>query len=532
MSRSGSLAVTVLLAGELSEPSRNLDLLEIQTRAHAADSQVRVAIVPDLRNHFEEIIPVAVASGADRLVLGLHTADVPTATLQLESRKAGLDPLGIEVLNFGAYPATGQSRIDVAEWATTLILGAVARARAFPGSQPESLRPFMPKHLSRRALFSLPVLEYRAMPTIDRDRCRAAEGCRQCERACPHEAVVNVDGVLRLEKTQCTSCGRCVTACPQEAIDIPGSTVDQIHSQIAAMLQRARTNGARPHGVIYHCLNSARALERHARDHGVSLAPNWLPVTVPCLGMITSQWLLAPLTLGATAVAVLPCDNNCRSGQPGLIEEQVQFSVEFLRRLGETDERVFVLPTNGTGLVSALRDFPATGPPAAHMPLRANPLAHRSRALVLLGLSDSHQPDRVVSLEHPQSPFGIVSATEGCTLCGACASACPTRALDIEETDAGISLTFDSTACVACQQCLPVCPEHDVLHMRPSTDLQTLAAGRAVLRSDSFRHCEMCGKPIASMAMSRRVAALLDDEFASTVDVISRYCVDCRGLLS
>lgn len=52
--------------------------------------------------------------------------------------------------------------------------------------------------------------------TIDRDSCN---GCGECVRACPADAVyLDVQGKARIDQSKCTQCGDCVVACPQNAI--------------------------------------------------------------------------------------------------------------------------------------------------------------------------------------------------------------------------------------------------------------------------------------------------------------------------
>lgn len=48
-------------------------------------------------------------------------------------------------------------------------------------------------------------------------------GCGACVMACPHGAIVLVDGVARVDRSKCTGCGLCGMACPQRVIAfVPG----------------------------------------------------------------------------------------------------------------------------------------------------------------------------------------------------------------------------------------------------------------------------------------------------------------------
>lgn len=53
-------------------------------------------------------------------------------------------------------------------------------------------------------------------------RCIA---CGACVEACPHQAVVQSDGVIRTDRQRCVACGQCVDVCPTGARSLMGSRV-------------------------------------------------------------------------------------------------------------------------------------------------------------------------------------------------------------------------------------------------------------------------------------------------------------------
>lgn len=523
--------VAVLLCNTLEHPGGGLDLKDITTRLQDIDPSVHVQVVPGLLQHLAEAGRAVTHSGADRLVFGLSTGVYSRASLQLLARKAGLDPLGIEVVNLGVLTGQIQPPEAATDHALLRLSAAVAKAHAFAGSRPENLKPSVPARMSRRSLFSLPVLEYSSIPCANSSLCRVDDGCQQCVTACPHGALATIDGQIQLTKSRCTSCGICVSACPHDAMDLPGATPAQLSAEISSLLS-ADSTADRPRRILFLCHNSERALENLGQQLPFSAAPNWLPIKVPCLGILPPSWLLAPLTLGATAVGVLACNDNCRSGQSHAVEERVAFCQATLRLLGEPEERIVRLPSSDEDLIASLSSLQTSTQSPVDAPPPADPLAHRNRASVFLQLAQHSQSAPRHVLEHPESPFGVVEATDGCTLCGACTTVCPTQALMLEETEKGSSLSFESAKCVACAQCLAICPENQVLHLRRTTDLRRLVDGRVALQQDTYQRCEACGKPIASAAMSRRIVAMLGEEFRDTASIITRYCIDCRGWLS
>lgn len=521
----GELQSAVLLCADLDALGHGLDLHEVCGWLQATEPRIQARVVSDLCHRPGKIPRAAVASGVDRLVLGLCSRDYALSELQAQVRRAGLDPLGVEVVNLGAYAARVHLRPQATQKTKILLAAAVAKVRVFPGSRPENLKPLLPAVVSRRGLFSLSLLEYQTAPGIVTERCRVEHGCQICVRSCPHEALRVTNGAIRLEKPRCTGCGVCVTACPYEAVTFPGYAPAQLGSQVAALLGSAPGDLA-PRGVLFVCHNSASALQSLAQQ-GVAYRANWLPVELPCLGMVSPLWLLGCLTLGAAAVGVLPCADGCRSGRREEIEGGVAYCQEVLRLFGEGDERIRLFPATEQDLIEALDSLPEN---ARFLQISEfpDPFAYRSRARVLLQLTQGYTAE-AVSLGHPHSPFGVIEVSAGCTTCGGCATACPAGALALEQGEQDVALTFDAALCTACGQCLPACPEAGVLRLHRVTDLQQLARGRFELFQDRYRRCEACGRPIAPEGMLRRIAALLSSQPAAAVSVISRYCADCRN---
>lgn len=92
---------------------------------------------------------------------------------------------------------------------------------------------------------------FRGAPVADPGRC--PEGCRECEEACPTEAISAGKGIFRIDLGRCLFCTDCVQACPQGAI---GYTRDY------RMAVRRREDLVRESG---RGLELAAALEAKAR---------------------------------------------------------------------------------------------------------------------------------------------------------------------------------------------------------------------------------------------------------------------------
>ena len=520
------LKTLVLLCQDLASLGQGLDLAAIQAGLQDRTPAVQVQVVPDLEHRLEGLASLVQESGAARLVLGLCAGQHRTPELQAQVRKAGLDPLGVEVLDLGAWAAPVHPPSQATAQAQLLLTAAVARARAFPGSRPANVKPHLPSRLSRRALFTLSRLEYRTVPSLLARRCAAPAGCRLCAAACPRAALKAENGRITLDKLACDGCGLCVSACPREAIAFPGHAPAQLAAQIQTLLDPTVTE-LWPRGILFTCPGSTPGLARQAQWDG-ALPAGWLPVALPCLGMVLASWPLACLALGAGAVALAPCPGRCPFAQEGVIAGRVAYCRELLHLLGDDPERV--------RLVQSLADLPpllamAPQPPAIPAPLHPASPAPDAAAQVHLHLAQTAGTPTDVSLRHPHAPFGLVQVTNGCTGCGVCATACPSGALLLERSDGHLTLSFDAALCTACGQCLPVCPEaaHDVLSLERVTDLRRLAEGRVPLYEDREWRCERCGTPIAPEGMLRRIEALLGDEHATTLGMIARYCPECRA---
>ncbi|MBI2606477.1 MAG: NADH-quinone oxidoreductase subunit NuoB [Deltaproteobacteria bacterium] len=106
-----------------------------------------------------------------------------------------------------------------------------------------------------------PVLpeRYRGLPAISAANCR--DGCRECEKACPTEAITFAGGGdLRLDLGRCLFCSACEDACPTGAIRFTRDYRMVTRERAALLLGDAKT------------LELARALEeRMLRVFGRSL---------------------------------------------------------------------------------------------------------------------------------------------------------------------------------------------------------------------------------------------------------------------
>jgi len=499
--------LAIALCADL-ESTHGLDLATLAAELAELDAGAGVEVVTDLCHDPARLAELISRTAVDRLVLGLCTQPRAPHDFQAQVRKRGLDPFALELLSLaGAGPA-----------AARLLAAAAARLRAFPGSRPEQLKLrllSLEDRRSRRSLFTLPPSTYEPVASVAGAVCLGEERCGLCLSACPVGALTAVGGKAAVDRDVCVSCGICVGLCPAGAIGLPGASLAQYEAELAVLLS------AESPRILFSC--------RRAGEDDAATANGWLPVAVPCLGMVAAGWILQALAGGAVAVALRSCGEACRGGRAAEVAQRIAYCRSLLALLGEPspDERVVL----GAPLPEDVPVFPAPGGADAAGPavtLR-EPAAS---AQALLRLHRQHGSPAAQVLAHEGSPLGLVQVREEtCTACGACPTVCPTGALVLDEGGEETVLSFDPRLCIACGRCVPVCPEqdHDTLVLRRATDLAALAEGRVVLKRAASARCRRCGRPIAPRAMLDRIAGLLgEEESPELLDLVSGLCTDCR----
>lgn len=455
-------------------------------------------VVSGLCQHPERIAEVA--PDADALVLALCGNSHSTGAIQRQARRAGIDPLGVEIVDM-AEAADDPARLEV------VLAGAIARAERFPGSRPEHAKVTFPTVQTRRSLLSFSPLEYLAAPAIDAAMCTADRGCRACIDVCPQGALRIVGGSVVHDLAVCEPCGRCVTACPTGATANPAVTPSAVEAQMRAMLDPG-VGPAGPRGIVYRCQRSRR----------VEDTPDWYPVTVPCTGMLPPTWLLAPLVLGAGSVAVRRCrDSGCRLAHDAITTTRVAWCRRFLTAIGSLPQRI-------STEIEAEPDLPAMQGAAVTDPFGAG----RAAAVLLALVEATGAVD--TRFDAPDSPLGLIDVDDdACTGCGTCALSCPTGALVQQSGDGERLITFDASRCVACTTCVGRCPEaaNGAIRLTPTVDTSALRVGPAVAWRGTVARCESCGDVVAPVALLERIGALIGD---AARPAVSRQCLACRGI--
>jgi ferredoxin len=532
----GMTDVLVLLCESLSALGSGLDLSAIRGWLQERHPGVGVDVVADLCDRPGELSR-AETVGAKHLVLGVCSGGRNEVEMQYRARKAGVDPLAVERVNIGDWCVQPYSRTVAADRAKVLLSAAVARAQAFPGSRSDDVKPYLLRghqKVSRRALFTLPPIGYRPVASIAANRCDSEAGCDLCAATCPEGALAKFDGNMTLDRSACVACGVCVAECPRGAIHLPRHSPSQVEAEITELLTNSAFDASQPRALLFACQRKAPVLESLA-GKGFSHPAGWLPVTMPCAGMMTATMILQSFVLGAAAVGVVTCGGRCPWGQRERIEGRLDFCREFLRVAGHPGADVRLVEPSGSPSVLADDLTSPFGAPVrrAAASERASLSGPSAAAAVLRALSDVDGGPQEASLTHAYSPLGVVHVDgDGCTGCGSCARICPTGAISTVEEEGSASLIFDPALCTGCGLCVGRCPEQ-AMRVDRVADPASLARGRTPLWVDTQVRCDKCGAVVAPQAMLRRVEAILsrgDTYRTGVMTAIGRRCPSCRGL--
>lgn len=444
-----------------------------------------VTFVDDLCINPSQIASL-VSDDETSLVMAVHRNVVGLGAIQSAVRQLGFDPLGVGIVDLESMTENGQ--------ATLACVGGVARVSHYPGSAPEQVKLLPSERKTRRGFLSLGAPVYVGAPLIHSPTCVAGDGCRVCVTACPADALSWAGGIVDYDVNVCVACGICVTTCPMGAIQNPVADPVALEAEMRAVITESRE----PIAIRYRC-----------RDSSVNGEPGWYQIEVPCTGMLTVGWLLAPVLLGAAQSDAV----SCSAGGCGL----------------RNDQRLEMTMEDARQALEALSPYLAGPTERSHLPAGSGWLGNGSTGRVLAEMA-SGATDFSLALE--VADVGLVSINPHfCTACEMCAQVCPTDALISTVDGRGVHIEHDPQHCVACSQCVDTCPEveHGAIAMSHGFDLAEWLVGRREIRYEPTPTCEVCGEPVAPEAMLSRIEEMLGEDAAQTMALLRRRCVNCRG---
>ncbi len=126
----------------------------------------------------------------------------------------------------------------------------------------------------------------------------ACNGCGDCVKACPYNALSLENGKALLSPLACTGCGICVPACPIKGIEIRNYARDQLKAQLEAILSEAP-------GVIVFIDPYAYAAADIAGVNRKQYSSQVRFVSVPSIHILDADVVNAAFEYGATGVLLI-----------------------------------------------------------------------------------------------------------------------------------------------------------------------------------------------------------------------------------
>jgi Pyruvate/2-oxoacid:ferredoxin oxidoreductase delta subunit/coenzyme F420-reducing hydrogenase delta subunit len=419
-----------------------------------------------------------------------------------EPEKCAFDPDSVGIVDLVRELESSYSNADSVDRAKLLLWAQVKRQERFAGVPNNARRAHFVRgqgEISRRDLFQSLIPKYRVTPYIEPAKC-LGEKCHICRASCESKSIVSDGKAVTIDSADCKACGVCTISCPHQAIIYPNFSLDQLEAEVEGLLFKTG-NQLQPRIIALVCQSS----QYPAFDANV------LPVTVPCLGMVSPGLILRALDLGAQGVVLISAKEKC---QLKLDCSNWKGTVQFLQRLlehwGIEPERVSALDEEKLtlGLPRFSRRI-AELKPTSFKSSQSTAIPDKSLGLpaAILAMSEKLGAEATGRIASGTVPFGKMTLDASkCTGCAVCVTHCPTDALtDLKARDSS-KLVFRQESCLGCGQCVDVCPEK-CLHLTKVLEIDKLSHEAQVLFEGEFIHCRVCGAPFAPKAMIESVRA-------------------------
>lgn len=161
--------------------------------------------------------------------------------------------------------------------------------------------------------------------------------CLICPPLCPYEAI-EVDtetGAVYIDELKCQFCGICYSACPVNAIEIEYYNFNSLIERVENALQKKKADS-----LVLMCRgNSPSTCEIEGILNGEDIE-NYIPLRVPCVGRIPSEFILKVLASGINRVVAIRCEEDfCRFKEGSKINNRrLLLTKRILKEMGLHDE--------------------------------------------------------------------------------------------------------------------------------------------------------------------------------------------------
>lgn len=163
--------------------------------------------------------------------------------------------------------------------------------------------------------------------------------CSICRSLCPFEAI-SVDsktGEVKIDVEKCQFCGICYSACPVSAIDMVYYDDETLAKHVEKL---AKEKGS--HTLVLMCRGNSPStceVEETLQDKKVK-ATNYVPIRVPCVGRIPTEFIMKTLASGVDRIIAIQCEEDfCRYKRGSRVNTRRQLlTKKVLKQLGYRDD--------------------------------------------------------------------------------------------------------------------------------------------------------------------------------------------------
>ncbi len=438
-----------------------------------------------------------------------------------EPEKCAFDPDSVGIVDLVRELEPAYQDVDLIQRAKLLLWAQVKRQEKFVGVPSKARRAHFVRaqgEMSRRDLFQTLIPKYRVTPYVEPTKC-LGEKCRICRSGCDSKAIVTEGDAISIDSANCNTCGTCTVLCPRQAIIYPNFSLDQLAAEVEGLLVNS-SDQLQPRIIAMVC----QSTQYPAFDSNV------LPVTIPCLGMVSPGLILRALDFGAQGFILISSKERCQfkldcsnwKGTALFVQRLLEhWGVEPGRVTAFDEENLTQELPRFNRMIAGLAPTSLTSSQSTAIPDKGLGLT-----TAILAMSEKLGAQATGKIASGTVPFGklILDATK-CTGCAICAAQCPTDALaDLKVTDS-CKLVFSQESCVGCGQCVDVCPEK-CLHVTKVLEVNKLNHEPQTVFEGEFVHCRVCGAPFAPKAMIESVRARLGTTGEASLRL--ETCPKCR----
>jgi coenzyme F420-reducing hydrogenase delta subunit/formate hydrogenlyase subunit 6/NADH:ubiquinone oxidoreductase subunit I len=227
--------------------------------------------------------------------------------------------------------------------------------------------------------------------------------CSICSAICPYDAI-SVDPEtkeVKIDEEKCQFCGICVAACPVKAIEIVYYGYDKLLAKLEGTV--AETNA---HTLVLMCRGNSPPPCDIMRVLDCEGYTDYIPLRLPCVGRVPTEFILKALTLGLSKIVVFRCEEDfCRFEEGSRIGNQrLLLAKQVLQELGYAADTLEILT-------------------------RAKKAVYNTDECVGCDKCVFVCPYEAIDVEQLATPKILL---DKCVGCGACAMVCPHAAIQVE----------------------------------------------------------------------------------------------------